>query len=52
MYKIIVGKENKNVDTMDEAWDDMDQKAQFTLELCLADEVMYNVMTETSMLGV
>ena len=30
----------------DEDWKEMDLKATSTVQLCLADEVMYNVMDE------
>ena len=32
----------------DADWEDMDIKATGAIELCLTDEVIYNVMDETS----
>lgn len=44
LYKAIIGKEKKPTNMKEDTWNDMDQKAQYMLELCLDDEVMYNVM--------
>ena len=41
------GKESKLYGVIDAEWEDMDVKAAGTIELCLADEVMYNIMDET-----
>ena len=35
----------------DEDWEEMDLKAASTIQLCLADEVMYNVMDEETVTG-
>jgi len=45
-HKTLQGKSVKPVGTSDEDWEEMDLKAASTIQLCLADEVMYNVMDE------
>jgi len=34
-----------------EDWEEMDLKKTSTIQLCLADEVMYNVMNEETVTG-
>jgi len=40
------GKSAKPTGSSNEDWEKMDLKAISTIQLCLADEVMYNVMDE------
>ncbi|KAK8966007.1 hypothetical protein KSP40_PGU019629 [Platanthera guangdongensis] len=49
LHKALLGKEKAKVKDDDE-WDELDLKAISTIQLCLADEVMYNVIeAETTM---
>ncbi|KAK8926344.1 hypothetical protein KSP39_PZI018272 [Platanthera zijinensis] len=43
LHKALLGKEKAKVNDDDE-WDELDLKAISTIQLCLADEVMYNVI--------
>ncbi|KAK8936753.1 hypothetical protein KSP39_PZI011993 [Platanthera zijinensis] len=43
LHKALLGKEKAKVKDDDE-WDELDLKAISTIQLCLADEVMYNVV--------
>ena len=45
------GKSAKLVGTSNEDWEDMDLKAINTIQLCLADEVIYDVMDEEMATG-
>ena len=40
------GKSAKPTGTSNENWEEMDLKAVSKIQLCLADEIMYNVMDE------
>ena len=46
LHKTLHGQSLKPTGTSDEDWEEMDIKAASTIQLCLADEVMYNVMDE------
>jgi len=46
LHKTLQVKSSKLVGTSDENWEEMDLKATSTIQLCLADEVMYNVVDE------
>ncbi|KAL5709711.1 hypothetical protein ACHQM5_020369 [Ranunculus cassubicifolius] len=48
---VLEGKEKKPATMTDEAWALKDQKASSSIELYLADEVMFNVMEETTAQG-
>ena len=50
LLKALYGKSSKPA-TMTEEWEEMDLKAASTIQLCLADEVMYNVMDEDTATG-
>ena len=45
-YNTMQGKSGKLAGTSNEDWEEMDLKAARTIQLCLANEVMYNVMDE------
>ena len=45
-HKALQGKSAKSTGTSYENWEEMDGKAASTIQLCLADEVMYNVVDE------
>jgi len=42
----LAGKSAKPVRTSDENWKEMKLKAARTIQLCLTDKVMYNMMNE------
>ena len=46
MVKALYRKQPKGMDDMD--WKDLEAKAEATIRLCLADDVMYHVMDEES----
>ena len=46
LHKTLQGKSTKLAGTSDEDWEEIDLKATSTIQLCLTDEVMYNVMDE------
>jgi len=45
------GMSAKPTVTSDENWEEMDLKAASTIKLCLAAEVMYNVIDEETVTG-
>ena len=51
MLTVLHNKESKPHDMTDADWKDMDVKATSIIKICLADEVMYNVMDETLAVG-
>ena len=46
LHKTLQGKSAKPTGTLNENWEEIDLKAVSTIQLCLADELMYNVMDE------
>ena len=52
LHKTLQEKSTKYVGMSDEDEDEMDLKAASTIHLCLADEVMYNVMDEVMATGI
>ena len=46
LHKTLQDKPSKPVGTSDEDREEMDLKATSTIQLCLADEIMYNMMDE------
>ena len=46
LHKTLQGKSSKPTGTSNEDWEEMDLKAASTIQLCLINEVMYNVMDE------
>ena len=46
LHKTLHGKKSKPASMSDEDWEELVLKAASTIQLCLADEVMYNVMDE------
>jgi len=51
LHKTLQGKSAKPAGTSNEDWVEMDLKAASTIQQCLADEVMYNVMDEETAMG-
>ena len=51
LHKTLQGKSAKPVSSSNEDWEEMDLKVASTIQLCLADEVMYNVMDEETTIG-
>ena len=51
LHKTLQGKTAKPTGTSYEDWDEMDLTAASTIQLCLADEVMYNLMDEEMATG-
>jgi len=51
LHKTLQGKVSKPAGTSVEDWEEMDLKAASTIQLCLTDEVMYNVMDEETAKG-
>jgi len=48
IYKTLSGKTAKPAGTSNDDWKEMDLNATSMIQLCLADEVIYNVMDETT----
>jgi hypothetical protein len=46
LQKALAGKTNKLKSMKDEEWEDMDARAISTIHLCLADEVLFNIIGE------
>jgi len=46
LHNTLQGKSGKLAGTSNEDWEEMDLKAASTIQLCLANKVMYNVMDE------
>ena len=51
LLKVLHDNKSKSYGMTDEYSEDMDIKEVGTIELCLTDEVVYNVMDETSAVG-
>jgi len=51
LHKTLQGKSAKAAGTSNENYKEMNLKAASTIQLCLADEVMYNVMDEEATAG-
>ena len=51
VHETFQGKSGKPVGTSEEDWEEMDLKTASMIQLCLADEVMYNVMDEKMTTG-
>ena len=51
LHKTLQEKSVKPVSTSDEDWEEMDLKEATTIQLCLTDEVTYNVMNEEIAIG-
>jgi len=51
LHKTLQGKSGKLVGTSNEDWEEMDLKAASTIQLCLADEVTYDVMNKETATG-
>ena len=51
LHKTLQGKSSKPTGTLNENWVEMDLNATSTIQLCLADEMMYDVMDEEMATG-
>jgi len=51
LHKTLQGKSVKAAGASNKDWEEIDLKAASTIQLCLADEVMYNVMDEETATG-
>ena len=51
LHKTLQGKPSKPTCTSDMDWEEMDLKAASTIQLCLTDEMMYNVIDEEIITG-
>jgi len=51
LHKTLQGKSSKSTGKSDKDWKEMDLKAASTIYLCLADEVIYDVMDEETAIG-
>ena len=48
LVKTLYGKAKKLETMMDDEWEELDMKAIITIRLCLADELMYDVIDDMS----
>ena len=51
LHKTLQGKKSKPASMSDKDWEELDLKKASTIQLCLADEVMYNVIDEDTATG-
>jgi hypothetical protein len=51
LQKTLVDKTNKPTTMTNEEWEDLDAKALSTIRLCLADDVMFNIIGEDTTSG-
>ena len=51
LSKALLGIENKPKDMSDEDWKDIDERAMYSIELHISDEIMFNSMEETTAKG-
>ena len=49
--KALVGKTKKPYDMSNEDWNEIDKKALSAIRLCLADVVLFNIVSETTAVG-
>ena len=48
LQRALDGKRKKPLTITDDEWEDLDAKALSTIRLCLADDVLFNIIGETS----
>ena len=46
LQKALAGKSKKPASMIDEDWEDLDARVLSTIRLCLADEVLFNIVEE------
>jgi hypothetical protein len=51
LQKALAGKSKKPTSMTDEDWEDLDARALSTIRLCLADEVLFNIVEEKTTTG-
>jgi len=51
LHKALDGVKKKPIGMTDLDWEDLDAQALSTIKLCLADEVLFNIVEETSATG-
>jgi hypothetical protein len=51
LQKALAGKSKKPTSMTDEDWEDLDARALSTIRLCLADEVLFNIVEEETTTG-
>ena len=51
LHKILQKKSEKLAGMLDENWEELDLKMASTIQLCLADEAIYNMMDEETNTG-
>jgi hypothetical protein len=51
LQKALSGKSKKPTSMADDDWEDLDARALSTIHLCLADEVLFNIVEEETTTG-
>jgi hypothetical protein len=51
VVKALLGKENQPTSITDEDWDEMDARELSAIRLCLGDDVLFNIVTEKTAVG-
>jgi hypothetical protein len=51
VVKALLGKTKQPVTITDNDWDEMDERALSSIHLCLADDVMFNIVSEKTVAG-
>ena len=49
--KALMGKSKQPYNITDDEWDEMDERAVSAIRLCLADDVLFNIVLETTLAG-
>jgi hypothetical protein len=49
--KVLLGKAKQPASITDDDWDEMDGRALSVIRLCLADDVLFNIFTENTRVG-
>ena len=49
--KVLLGKEKQPVSITDDDWDEMDGRALSVIRLCLVEDVLFNIFTENTRVG-
>ncbi len=51
VVKALMGKSKQPYNITDDEWDEMDESAVSAIRLCLAEDVLFNIVSETTTAG-
>ena len=49
--KVLMGKSKQPYNITDDEWDEMDERVVSAIRLCLADDVLFNIVSEKTAVG-